>query len=151
MTTEVTQAQYIERWENALRVLNNIPPEHVDDVFDMGTWGELTSCGTKACLGGHCALDPWFNAQGFVGEFIPQVTKPMKSKLEFTGIHPEPFFGERGYYTIFVGGVNSHDEVREATEELLTYLKADGDANRRDDDDDEDDPDSGFEDDTEED
>lgn len=45
----------------AIRILKTIPPSR----FDMGRFASFTTCGTIACIAGHCAMDPWFNTQGF--------------------------------------------------------------------------------------
>ena len=43
---------YVERIDNALRVLRNIE----DSSFNMNAWPH--------CVLGHCASDAWFNSQG---------------------------------------------------------------------------------------
>lgn len=51
---------YMESWHQALRILLQMSPAYRKKHFRMRDWGIRTSCGTVACLGGHCALDPWF-------------------------------------------------------------------------------------------
>jgi len=53
---------YLERWEQALCVLDGLTPHERENHFNMGTWGRRTECGTNACLAGHCSLNPWFHA-----------------------------------------------------------------------------------------
>lgn len=60
-----TKEQLIERWENVLRVLQNLTPHQRRKHWDMGTWGEKTECGTVACAAGHCGMDRWFRRRGF--------------------------------------------------------------------------------------
>ena len=45
----------------ALRVLESI----TDEQFDIDDYLCKTSCKTVGCAVGWCALDPWFNEQGF--------------------------------------------------------------------------------------
>lgn len=58
------KATLIERWEQTLRVLENLPEHERQAHFDMGTWARETKCGTVACIAGHCAMDPWFMERG---------------------------------------------------------------------------------------
>lgn len=60
----IDKATLIERWEQTLRVLENLSEHERRHHFDMGTWASKTKCGTVACIAGHCAMDPWFNGQG---------------------------------------------------------------------------------------
>ena len=48
--------------QQAIRVLRTVP----DHLFDMHVYATDTDCGTTACIAGHCALDPWFQAQGLI-------------------------------------------------------------------------------------
>ena len=34
--------------------------------FDMDTFCDINECGTAACAAGSAAMDPWFNARGFI-------------------------------------------------------------------------------------
>lgn len=63
---ELSKEQRIERWQNVRRVVKAIAddPHARAQHWDMSLWGRVTPCGTVACAGGHCALDPWFNSQG---------------------------------------------------------------------------------------
>ena len=57
----------IERFENAIRVLESIPPEK-EEGFDMSTFGRPdydVVCGTVRCAAGHMGSDPWFIERGF--------------------------------------------------------------------------------------
>src|SRR5260370_6670727 len=77
----VTHEQYIERWEQALRVLESMTEHERRLHFDMTSWGKQTHCGTVACLAGHCSLDLWFRERGFSGQVD-------ETGLYFTGADP---------------------------------------------------------------
>lgn len=131
-----TQAQYIERWEQALRMLEAMPPEKRAAEFDMALWGFKTACGTKACFAGHCSLDPWFIAQGFIGTFRPLTRSELEDGyyeksigiLDFA-IEPEEFFGSRGFHTVFLNSGAGYEEIAQGTRELIEWLKDNGDPN----------------------
>jgi hypothetical protein len=55
----------LERLEHLKTVARNIAPE----ALNMDVFGRRTPCGTVACLGGHAALDPHFNAQGLTAHW----------------------------------------------------------------------------------
>ena len=62
-----------------IRVLRTIP----NDMFDMGVYFRQTTCGTVACIAGHCAMDPWFEAQGFsAGLFSLAPTFNLKAGID---------------------------------------------------------------------
>lgn len=67
--SEISQAELIERWENAERVLVNMPEHERKEHWCMSAWGTQTPCGTIACAAGHCGMDPWFIERGF--ELVP--------------------------------------------------------------------------------
>lgn len=119
---------YVERWEQALRVLEAMTPHEREKHFNMGTWGEKTACGTIACLAGHCSFDPWFHARGFSGTFVPDY--PV---LVFPKTDPEAFFGERGYEYILTGPTYPWKTVVENVKVHIAYLKNGGDPNEIDD------------------
>ena len=85
----------IERWENAVRVLQALTPHERRKHFDMSQWGEKTDCGTIGCAAGHCGLDPWFRKRGFKLHF---------DKGSYAGemsIDPMEFFDPEGVENIF--------------------------------------------------
>ena len=65
-----------------IRILRTVPQE----LFDMGRFATPTVCGTIGCIAGHCAMDLWFQKQGFkLSEDRPYI----------------PEYGENiGYYAI---------------------------------------------------
>lgn len=123
-----TQAEYIERWEQALRVLEGLSAHEREYHFNMGIWGKETPCGTVACLAGHCSLDPWFQSRGFTSEFKVNVTDGIRY-MSFPAARPEEFFGDRGEDDIFTGPYREYDEVVQAVKEHIAYLKDGGDPN----------------------
>lgn len=54
------EAKHIERLEQVVRVLRELPKEK---RFDINTWN---ICGTVGCAVGWAASDPWFRRRGFV-------------------------------------------------------------------------------------
>lgn len=62
---EISQAEQVERWTQCQRVLEALPEHERQHHWNMAKWGVKTACGTVCCAAGHCALDSWFNTQGF--------------------------------------------------------------------------------------
>jgi hypothetical protein len=58
-TTEL----YIERLQQAVRVMEGLSQEDRAN-FDIQVVAVRTERGIRACVAGHCGLDPWFQAQG---------------------------------------------------------------------------------------
>lgn len=112
---------YLERWQQALRVLEGMTEHERTQHFNMGTWGEKTDCGTVACLAGHCALDPWFSERGFTGRFNSY------GSLIFPAERPVDFFGARGYDHIFTGDAEAWEDVVGLVKEQIDYLQSGGD------------------------
>lgn len=52
------EAKYIERLEQVVRVLKELPKEK---RFDLKNWMQ---CGTSGCAVGWAASDPWFTRRG---------------------------------------------------------------------------------------
>lgn len=118
-----TQADYIERWEQALRVLTKMTKHERERHFNMSHWGERTECGTVACLAGHCSLDPWFRERGFRSYFAEN------GALYFRHAVPEDFFGDVGETRVFMKLSATYDEVVELTKQHIQYLKDGGEPN----------------------
>lgn len=117
------EIDYVERWEQVLRVLEGLTPHEREKHFFMGIWGQETACGTVACAAGHCALDPWFRERGFIGEFDGR----FNNTLQFPKAKPEEFFGQRGHNMIFTGPYEDYESVVGAVKEQIEYLKKGGD------------------------
>jgi hypothetical protein len=125
-----TESQdYIEPWEQALRLLENLTPHERREHLHMGIWGGPGPCGTVGCLAGLCSVNPWFEARGFTSDF-----RGIEDELVFTGVHPTNFFGERGYQMIFLETDRNYEELVDAVKAHIQYLKAGGDPNFIDDD-----------------
>lgn len=120
---------YVERWEQALRLLENLTPDERVKNLDISHWGYRAPCGT---LAGLCSVDPWFQARGFTSELAPNET----GLLKFTNQSPEDFFGDIATDFIFLGGRRRYEDLVLAVKQHLQYLKAGGDANFTDDEDD---------------
>lgn len=84
----------IERWEQLIRVLRELPAHEKKKHFNMGVWITKTKCGTVACAAGWAGLDPWFRRRG------------LKVQLDdctlFPQHQPHTFFDSRGYHLILV-------------------------------------------------
>jgi hypothetical protein len=117
-----TQAEYIERWKQALRVLQKMSKHEREKHFDMQCWGAKTDCGTVACLAGHCSLDSWFRKRGFRAGFTPL------GALYFSGENPSDFFGEQGVGRVFLKLNASYSDVVKLTKQHIAYLKQGGEA-----------------------
>jgi hypothetical protein len=66
--------KFIERLEQAIRVMRSLTPHQRKKHLDMRHWGYETECGTVACAAGHCGMDPWFRRRGF--KLSPSLTPP---------------------------------------------------------------------------
>jgi len=88
---KITTPVAIERWTQALRVLRELTPHERREHFDMKYWGKKTECGTAACLGGWCALDPWFRRRGLIGKWVGDEEKAV---LDFPKKTPTEFFND---------------------------------------------------------
>lgn len=119
----ISRAQKIERWEQCLRVLENLPEHARLHHWNMGKWGIQTDCGTVACAAGHCALDPWFTNQGFALVWSNacmcrdcQETPHTKS----ASLDPASFFGHDGSEKIFWD--DSARPVETVIDEVKAYI-----------------------------
>lgn len=124
---QVTQEQYIERWEQALRVLESMSEHERTQHFDMGDWGVKTDCGTVACLAGHCSLDPWFVERGFSAKFRKDrhyKTGEELVVLEFDQLEPHKFFGDVGEDRVFLQTTASFEKTVTNVRKHIEYLKA---------------------------
>lgn len=106
--------ELIERWGNVQRVLEAMPEHDREHHWNMGVWGEQTTCGTVACAAGHCGLDPWFRERGFKMDF----TENGSDISDVMG-----FFGLEGSARIFLNSERRQvetviAEVREHTSNL---------------------------------
>ncbi len=87
-TENFTAATYVERLEQAIRVMTELS-EGDRTHFDVGVWAATRDGGIAACVAGHCGRDPWFQAQGlytYVGT---------SGGREIGSVYPHPieFFG----------------------------------------------------------
>lgn len=81
---EVTNAMYIERFQQALRVMERLSATERDN-FDIGVIARRTETGISACIAGHCGLDPWFQGQGFQTVLDPSIGDVSVSFSAFFG------------------------------------------------------------------
>lgn len=123
--TEVPIETYIERWEQALHVLQSFTAQQRKTALDMSIWGRRTACGTVACLGGHCSLHPWFRARGFTSEFV-QAAGHDTWELHLTGVEPAAFFGLYGHHHIFLKTTRNYGTLVRAVRNHIAYLKVGG-------------------------
>lgn len=114
----VTHEERVARWENALRVLDNMNEHERKKHFDMSTWGVNTACGTVACLAGHCGLDPWFQERGLVLRLGKRGTI-----CEDFGDMANRLFGTDGMRRIFVDGASNYDILKREVEDFIVRLK----------------------------
>lgn len=117
--------QLIERWENCLRVLQNLTPHQRRKHWSMGSFGRKTECGTVACAAGHCGLDPWFRRRGFKMDFYTNskgwAVNTLAGNDDGKDIDIEGFFGKRGCNQILF---DSHDRsVGKVIKEVKDHIK----------------------------
>lgn len=117
---EASNQEKIERWEQAIRVLENMDEHTRTKHWHMAKWGVVTYCGTVACAAGHCGMDPWFMERGLV----------LHDDREWDGINPSfratvrEFFGDEGYHNIFMNGTErSVDQVINEIREYVVVLR----------------------------
>jgi len=91
---ELTVDEKIERWSEAVRVIENLPQHEKEKHFDMSHWADKTDCGTVGCAAGHCGLDPKIRKMGFELNFSTT------GRTEFS-VYPGNFFGWDAYHDIF--------------------------------------------------
>lgn len=121
--TEVSREVLVERWENCLRVLQNLTPHQRRKHWRMSTWGMVTGCGTVACAAGHCALDPWFQRRGLKMKIIVRHDEELGDSLHAElddGLVPI-FFGDRGTNNIFYD--TTHRSVGTVIREVKAHIK----------------------------
>lgn len=115
---DCTREEKIERWEQVIRVLKSLTPHQRKRHFDMSVWMHKTPCGTVACAAGHCSMDQWFIDRGFQGVLRP------RDLIDWPLLDPKQFFGEAGYWRIFVGpSWLSVSGVIRATETFVNLMK----------------------------
>lgn len=89
-----TMQVYIERLEQAVRVMEGLS-EADRANFDIEVIAVKTASGIRACIAGHCGLDPWFQARGLstiVGEGEDGTGDLTIGFADFFGTN-RPFFG----------------------------------------------------------
>lgn len=134
----IPRADQIARWEQAVRVLENLKPHERKKHFDMSAWGKKTPCGTVACAAGFCGLDRWFRKAGFSMDFKVRTkvlrgeNGPEESSADLEGYWGPPikvqyietiisdverFFGDEGTERIFF------NSKRRPIEKVLGQMK----------------------------
>lgn len=116
-----TLQEQIARWNNVIRVLEALPPHERRNHWDMSTWGHKTECGTVACAGGHCGVDPWFNKHGLK----LTIDNNYLSGSSTFGDMVIRFFGDEGSDAIF--GNSDQRSVSQVIREVkifIHYIKA---------------------------
>jgi len=68
MKTDIQKSdEHLKRCAALYTLMQSIPKEL--DNFYMGSWAkhsQRSECGTKACMGGHAAMHPWFRERGLM-------------------------------------------------------------------------------------
>lgn len=128
-------AERVERFQQAIRVMSDMTAERIENEFNMSTWGEKTACGTVACAAGWCAMDPWFNERGLMMAEIERTDSYSgETWVDFTFSkegNASQFFGEAAVDAVFtrasfmVGAKNSvdtHSKVLQALKDHLDFV-----------------------------
>lgn len=99
-----SNAVYIERLQQAKRVLLTLSDQQRMANFNMDIFAKQSDQGVIACIAGHCGLDPWFQERGFVttvGESFGDVS-----------LHPDEFFGTaRPFYPSYYSNYSTGKSV----------------------------------------
>lgn len=110
----MSNANYIERLEQAVRVMRGLSEHDRKHHFNIGVFARQTECGTVACVAGHCALDPWFQERGFKIETIGTERWDLGSVTlsleEFFGT-TTPFFSSAYPLHVIQRGVTVDDAI----------------------------------------
>jgi hypothetical protein len=132
MRKQPTTKEKIQRLKQALRVMTSMSAHVRKHHFDMSYWGQKTSCGTVACLAGHCGLDPWFRRKGFKMDFKEDRNEEWEGNtqiisVEFRDTFPEAdpaqFFGDDIEDQIFTR-MGSYVEVKKRVVAAIKQLEA---------------------------
>ena len=110
---DLSKAEKIERWKQAVRVLEGLSPHEKRRHFNMRVWGEKTDCGTVACAAGHCGLDTWFRRRGLSLDAGAFDGGPK--------FNAEEFFGREGFWRIFMNV--SHRPVSKVVKEMREHIR----------------------------
>jgi hypothetical protein len=117
---------YVERWEHALLVLENMSEHERIHHFNMKSWGQKTECGTVACLAGHCAFNSWFQERGFTAIFRSNGGTEL---LVFDNQSAADFFGTTGHDKIFCAVLDGFADVITKVKYHIAYLRCGGNPN----------------------
>ena len=113
------KARYIERLEQVVRVLVELPPEK---KFDLQLW---MRCGTTGCAIGWAASDPWFNRRGLKLEsYVPMFQQRGKPTLwEYNAI--KAFFDLSGAETrtLFYAHAYARGSRSDVIRRLNSFIK----------------------------
>ena len=113
------EAKYIERLEQVVRVLVELPPEK---KFDLTLW---MKCGTTGCAIGWAASDPWFKRRGLkLSSYMPNFQQRGKPLLwEKTAI--KAFFNLSGdeAYTLFYPSAYARGSRYDVIRRLNSFIK----------------------------
>ena len=123
----ISPKAYLERWEQALRLLLNMTPEVRTQQLDMRTGGYRAAGNTIGCLASHCSFHPWFRARGFTSDWVSSPEDRDSQELRFTGLHPEDFFGRYGHNHVLFETSLQYDGLLVAVRHVIAYLRAGGD------------------------
>lgn len=118
---DCSRIEKIARWENALRVLEALPPHERSKHWDMEHWGRQTDCGTVACAAGHCGMDPWFKKRGLELTFTESWGE--KQRCDWNGQEVKDFFGPGAEEVFFYGDKRSVAAVIREVKSFLTFLR----------------------------
>ena len=117
------EKKYIERLEQVIRVLEELPREK---KFNLRTF---MICGTTACACGWAGVDPWFRRRGFKTEKYHSYhgsTPYYVSYRKFSGMDAvREFFGidfETSIH-LFISGAHQDNSKRAVIRRLKGFLK----------------------------
>lgn len=116
--TECTKKEKIERWQRAIQTLEGLSPHAKKNHFDIGSWAVKTTCGTVACIAGHCGMSPWFRKRGLKFKTLRRLEESIGASF---GNDVLLFFGFQGYRSIFTN--MDLTTVNKAVKEMKRYVR----------------------------
>ncbi len=107
---------YIKNWTKLRTIIAKVPTKE----FKMDSWAERTKCGTKACMGGHAAMDPYFKAQGLEIDWSDDEGEAIGDINEYD---LEDIFGTKEPF-LDTGKIRSKQGALKVIDEMIAGLKA---------------------------
>lgn len=116
------EAYVLESWRQCLRVLQSQNAHERRTHFNMAWWGTATPCGTVACIGGHCALDKWFQGHRGIHPHWYEINDRMEMNVDGDLVKA---FGEDYDKIFYDQSIGSHAEAVRRVMRVISLLSGD--------------------------